>query len=66
MGAVKELYWEEISEDFLRRSEPKYDPQLVHEAQEWYRQFTGNTGIATVEEIVDLYVTLQNSIKNAN
>ena len=59
MGAVKNHYWEEISSDFLKRNEPKYDPQLVAEAQQWYQEFTGGIGKSPVEDILDMYVLLE-------
>ena len=59
MGAVKNHFWDEISEDFLRRSEPKYDPQTVAEAQEWYSEFTGGIGKSSLEDILDMYALLE-------
>lgn len=58
MGAVKDYFWGQISEDFLKRQEPKYDPQLVHEAQEWYQTFTGGIGKSNLEDILDMYSLL--------
>ena len=59
MGAVKSFYWDEISSDFLKQKEPKYDPQTVAEAQHWYQTFTGGIGKSSLEDILDMYALLE-------
>ena len=63
MSAVKNFYWEEISNDFMKRSEPKYDPQTVAEAQEWYSSFTGGIGKSSLEDILDMYALLETNFE---
>ena len=63
MSAVKNFYWEEISNDFLNRNEPKHDPQTVAEAQQWYQEFTGGIGNSTIEDILDMYMMLNKNNK---
>ena len=62
MGAVKNHYWEEISQDFLKYNEPKHDPQTVAEAQEWYQSFTGGVGNSSLEDILEMYMMLEKNV----
>lgn len=64
MSAVKNHFWDEISEDFMASREPKYDPEEVDAAQRWYQEFTGNRGNASLDEIMDMYYLLQRSMIN--
>lgn len=52
-----------LSAEFLKRKEPKYDSQLVADAQSWYLRFTGGVGKAEINEIVEMYVILAKNSK---